>query len=178
MEEDLNPRETLGLTQSQIAILLKMSRSHWSMFELGKRHLPHKTSSVLNEMVAYTQSAEAKTTPKTEQQLEQEEALQEALKDMHKENEFQLEHVARKLAPLEKKYRAQCNALPLLAYLMTKNPNADEREIKLLETITRLVTRSVTPKMVIEMNKWQVRLEMLKAEKRWLEERMGIKEEG
>ena len=175
MEEDLNPRAILGLTQSQIAILLKMSRSHWSMFELGKRHLPDSAFSVLNEMLVYAQSEEAKTAPKTAQQLEQEEAFQECLKKMHKENEFQLEHIARKLAPLEKKYKAQRNALPLLAYLMSKNTNADGGKIKLLEIITRIVTRGVTPKMVLQMNKWQIKLELLQVEKSLLEERMGIR---
>ncbi|WP_395632697.1 hypothetical protein [Flavobacterium sp.] len=174
MEEGLNPREILGLTQSQIASLLKVSRSLWSMYERKDRYLSDSASSVLNEMLVYAQSAEAKTAPKTEQQLEQAAALQEALKEMLDENEFQREHVSRKLAPLEKKYQAQCNALPLLAYLKAKDPNADEREIKLLEIITSLVTRGVTTKMIIQMSKWQIKLEQLQAEKQWLEERLKI----
>jgi hypothetical protein len=76
---------------------------------------------------------------------------------------------------LEKKYKAQGNALPLLAYLMAKNTNADGGKIKLLEIITRIVTRGVTSKMVLQMNKWQLKLELLQVEKRLLEERMGIR---
>jgi transcriptional regulator with XRE-family HTH domain len=176
MKEGFNPREVLGLTQDQIAILLNVSRSHWAMYERGERDLPTSAFLVLGDIMAYAQTVAAKSAPKTEQQPEQAAALHVSLQKMLKENQYQREHLARKLALLERKQEAQGKALQLAAYLKAKNPNAKERETQLLNRINAKATKGVTHKMLLQIIKWQIKLEMLQVEKRLLEERIG--EEG
>lgn len=173
MKEGFNPREILGLTQSQIALLLKVSRSHWAMYEKGKRHLPDSASSVLHDMMANVHTVEVKATPKTERQEKQYEDMQEALQKMFKENKYQLEHVARKLAPLERKHQAHLKAQQTVAYLKAKNPEASERESKLLDLIHTMATRGITHKLLLQITKWQIKLELLQEEKKLLEERIA-----
>lgn len=173
MKEGFKQREILGLTQSQIALLLKISRSHWAMYEKGDRHLPDSASSVLHDMLANVQTVEVKVTPKTERQVKQDEAMQEALQKMVKENNYQLEHVARKLAPLERKHQAHLKALKLVAYLKAKNPEASERESKLLDLIHTIATRGITHKLLLQITKWQIKLDLLQEEKKLLEERIA-----
>lgn len=61
MEKDKNIREILGLQQQEIAILLKVTRSQWSLYEIGKRDLPIAAKLKLAEMLAFMQKSDAKS---------------------------------------------------------------------------------------------------------------------
>lgn len=174
MKKGFNPREVLGLTQHQIAKLLNVSRSQWSMYELGQRDLPASAFLVLGDMMVYAQTITLQTAPKTEHQLKQAATLQVALQKLLQENAYQLERVARKLTPLEQKHQAQLKTLQLLAYLKTKNPNTGTLQSKNLERITTQTINGVTLKDLFQIVKWQIKLEQLQAEKKWLEERLKV----
>lgn len=174
MKKGFNPREVLGLTQHQIAKLLNVSRSQWSMYELGQRDLPASAFLVLGDMMVFAKTITVQTAPKTEHQLKQEASLQVALQKLLQENAYQLERVARKLAPLEQKHQAQLKTLQLLAYLKTQNPNTGTPQSKNLDRITTQTINGVTLKDLLQIVKWQMKLEMLQAEKQWLEERLKV----
>lgn len=174
MKKGFNSREVLGLTQHQIAKLLNVSRSQWSMYELGQRDLPASAFLVLGDMMVFAKTITVQTAPKTEHQLKQEASLQIALQKLLQENAYQLERVARKLAPLEQKHQAQLKTLQLLAYLKTQNLNTGTPQSKNLERITTQTINGVTLKDLLQIVKWQMKLEMLQAEKHWLEERLKV----
>ena len=174
MKKEVTTCELLGLSQLEISLLLKINRSQWSMYELGQRDLPASAFLVLGDMMVYAQTITVQTAPKTEHQLKQAATLQVALQKLLQENAYQLERVARKLAPLEQKHQAQLKTLQLLAYLKTQNPNTGTPQSKNLERITTQTINGVTLKDLLQIVKWQMKLEMLQAEKHWLEERLKV----
>jgi transcriptional regulator with XRE-family HTH domain len=103
----------LGITQQQAAMLLGVSRSQWSMFELGKRDLPLPAKQLLAEMLAHVQPAEtlaknAHVTPLvTPQQCE----------SLLRENEFQRLLVMRKITTATQKQQAQDRLGQLASFL-------------------------------------------------------------
>jgi len=62
--------QALGLTQHEIATLLEVSRSTWSMYVLGEREIPMSKLSLLHDMKAYVEAAVAQTESKNSQQPE------------------------------------------------------------------------------------------------------------
>lgn len=175
MKRGSNPRVLLGLTQDEMAMLLNVSRSHWSMYELGKRELPTSALLILADIMAYTETVAGKTAPKTEHVVRQEETLVEALTKLLKENLYQQEHVARKLAALEQKQEAQLKTQLLVDYLKAKKPNHKGLESGLLNLINAKATNGVTPKDLLQMTRWQIKLILLQEEKKLLQERIAKK---
>lgn len=49
-------RAILGLTQIEIAMILNISRSQWSLYELNLRNLPSAPSMLLFEVMAYMEN--------------------------------------------------------------------------------------------------------------------------
>jgi transcriptional regulator with XRE-family HTH domain len=86
----------LGLTQDEMAMLLKIGRSAWSMYELGLRDIPAPAKLLLAEMLKHMQNHEK---PAPERRADPGPALGRMLK----ENEFQQLLVARKIAALERR---------------------------------------------------------------------------
>lgn len=62
MQKGVNIREQLGVTQEELALLLKVTRSQLSMYELGKRDLPIAAKKQLAELLLYVK--EQSTTQK------------------------------------------------------------------------------------------------------------------
>lgn len=175
MKRGSNPRVLLGLTQEQMAMLLNISRSHWTMYELGKRDLPTSALLLLADIMAHAETVAGKTAPKTEHVIKQEETLVEALTKLLKENQYQQEHLARKLAALEQKHEAQLKTQLLADYLKAKKPNHKGLELGLLNMINAKATNGVTPKDLLQMTRWQIKLILLQEEKKLLEEHIAKK---
>ncbi|RKS02736.1 helix-turn-helix transcriptional regulator [Flavobacterium sp. 102] len=115
----MEKRETisilLGASQLEMATLLKITRSQWSMYELGKRSLPLAAAQQLSEILAQVQPQKRakKQVPTAEQQAQKKQTLEALLR----ENEYQQLVVERKIAGIQKKQVAAVAALQLLGYL-------------------------------------------------------------
>lgn len=105
----------LGISQMEMAMLLKITRSQWSMYESGKRDLPLAAKVLLAEMLAHVQSAKA-TALKNPSQLGQQET-KEKLQASLKENQHQQTAMEKKVAALEKKQTAFASAQHSIDYL-------------------------------------------------------------
>ena len=64
--------ESLGFKQWEMATLLQINRSQWSMFESGKRSLPTPALYLLSEMLEHLKSQEAMASDKLSDESAQE----------------------------------------------------------------------------------------------------------
>ena len=113
MKKKESIRTLLGISQEDIAILIKVSRAQWSMYESGKRNLPAEATIKLAEMFEHVQLAKAKAS-KHPSELSKETG--QNLQALLKENEYQQSLTERKVKTLEKKQAATLAALHLVNY--------------------------------------------------------------
>ncbi|MCF6130601.1 helix-turn-helix domain-containing protein [Flavobacterium sp. AS60] len=112
-----NIRSRLGLTQQDIALLLKVSRTKYSLYELGLRNLPSAAGERETEMDAYMIKPEAKA-PQNLPGMENEEAkIKQLLGKRLKENDYQLQGITRKIDSVQEKLITNEKAVQLLHFL-------------------------------------------------------------
>lgn len=126
MKKNTTITALLGVTQHDMATLLGVSRSQWSMYELGKRDLPLAAQQLLAAMLVYVNAPEATTNslpPAVRQQV-----TKKQLERLLHENEYQQMLVAKKIDAITKKRETQLRQLRLQEYLIANDPeNANTR---------------------------------------------------
>lgn len=158
-------RELLGVTQEDLALLLQVSRSQLSLFEIGKRDLPAAAKLKLAEMLSYSQNSfkRKETTIATTIQENEKEKI---IKDFLFVNLRKQRAVKKKIASLEKKQQNSIAALHLAEFLNTsesKNPSyilADGIELKAKNNLEKNNLK--------EIYKLQIKLELLEIEEKHL----------
>lgn len=158
----------LGLTQDDLALILKVNRTTFSMYELGSRPLPLASTQLLAEMIQYVCSPElaAKTTAHPADQLAQK---QKAVQKMLKENVYQQMATARKITSVEAKYTAKLKALQLVEFLSRTKDTKESDEGALLRYIAYKASKSLKSQGLDLLFKLQLKLEMLQLEKMLLD---------
>lgn len=155
-------RRTLGLSQQEIATVLKVTRSRWSLFELGKRDLPLEAKKKLSEMLTHMKNlGDVKSPAKAKSDSE---SRKKVLNKLQLNNEYQIQLLSRKMASLEKKLAKNSQALLLANFL---NQNKDDK--KLAKSITARASRLSEEKGKTDLFKLELKLELLKLEKSLLE---------
>jgi len=108
----------LGISQLDAAMLLGVSRSQWSMYELGQRDLPLRAKQLLGELLTHVQTnytaAKSAPPPPRNEQLQR---LERQLRD----NEYQRLLMTRKIAKATKKHEAQVRLAHLVAFLSSRD---------------------------------------------------------
>ncbi|RZJ67479.1 MAG: XRE family transcriptional regulator [Flavobacterium sp.] len=94
-------RESLGLTQFELAALLNISRPVLALYETGKRSLPVSAHQKMSELLAHAQSA--KTDVKAESGKDERALLVKHIERLVLENDYQRMTVSRKIADTEQK---------------------------------------------------------------------------
>ena len=143
----MRKRETicklLGTTQEEMAMLLRVNRSQWSMFESGKRDLPLASLQYLSEILVYMQSPEAKSARNKGNAAKAATEKKQTLEALLMENHCQQMLVARKIADIEKKQEASVKALQLAAYLNKQTEKNREPDSKLGESIVNRANKAI-----------------------------------
>lgn len=171
MKKESTIRAMLGVSQTDMAGILQVSRGHFAMFELGKRDLPLHAKLLLAEILGHLKAPEksvrgAKQTK--ELQLEKHNELQQLLD----ENERQRLLVATKLKAANKKQEAAYNSHQVVNFLNEIPPKKAKISTSVVRTINRKATRSVKSGSLGNMLKHQIRLEVLEFEKLLLESKI------
>lgn len=112
--------ELLGMKQEDIAMLLRVTRSQWSMFELRKRDLPIGAKLKLAEMLGFLKLLEHKQKGSFLHIKIQETKRKKLLEVQKFNNKYQQIIVEKKIKAIEKKHEAAMNALSLVDFLETK----------------------------------------------------------
>ena len=104
---------SLGVTHGEMAMLLGISRSLWTLFEQGKRALPLAATVKLTELLAHKQAAKdvVKPSPRVSQ------TNTKQFESLLRKTEYQLMSISRKISATEKKQSAQRGVQLLSAYL-------------------------------------------------------------
>lgn len=154
----------LGLTQKQMALLLQVNPSQYSMYESGKRHLPLKSRQLLAEMVGFLKF-EDKGAKMRELMLEQEEAKRAQLEKELRRNEFELYEINKKIEVAEVKYNSNLAAIGLVDYLTT-HPNMKEAlDCELLNVISSQAARAIKKSGLAKLTALRMKQELLELEK-------------
>ena len=97
-------RTLLRLTQQDMAMFLGVSRSHYSMFESGKRALPMVAMQRYAELVSQASTAQAKPKATPAKKIkEMHTARQQILKRLLQENEYQQLLIAKQISRIVRK---------------------------------------------------------------------------
>jgi transcriptional regulator with XRE-family HTH domain len=161
-----NIRDLLGITQEDLAALLKISRTQLSMYEIGKRELPSTAIIQLAEMLRYLQEDASKSADTTSLLKEQAIQKEKALEEMRKENHFKQLVLEKKLNVLEKKYKANFSAFQLTKYLEKQDTENGKLESQLLKTIERKASAELNKNGIAMITKYKIEKEVLQAEEK------------
>ena len=173
MEKDKKIRELLGMKQDDMAMLLKVTRSQWSMYEIGKRDLPLAAELKLGEMLAFVQQSDTESAdifPHIKMQQAKIEQVYENLKLINAHRQIIVE---RKLKLIEKKYEVALIALKFIRFLEIKEEQI-HKEHDLLLTVLKLKAEAAVQKNGLHIQaKHQHKLQTLLQEELLLNKTAG-----
>lgn len=166
MRKRENIRDAFGISQEELAIVLKITRSQLAMFETGKRELPSTAIIQLADMLRYLQEDASKSADTTS--LLKAQAIQKgkALEEMRKENHFKQLVLEKKLNALEKKYKANLSAFQLMKYMEKQDTKNGKLESHLLKTIERKALAELNKNGLAIITKYKIEKEVLEAEEK------------
>ncbi len=108
----------LGITQLELAMLLKVSRPLITLYESGERELPTHAKHLLADIVKHLDSEPVQAKRKAHS-LEREALVQDHLRRMLTENEYKSLVNANNITKLEKKLEGEMRRPHLVAHLKT-----------------------------------------------------------
>lgn len=164
MKKDTTHSALLGLTQIQMAALLKVHPSQWSMYESGQRDLPHTPTQVLAEMLSYLQ-LENKSLKVKQHRNEQEELMKNYIEKLLSENEYQLQKMGKKLALAERKYHNNIHVIGLIDYLAKLSSTEEALDRELLKSIASKAESDLKKSGLAELTHLRIKEELLQQEK-------------
>lgn len=118
MKNRSNLKNILGLQQEEMALLLGIHRTLWSMYESGKRDLPLKAKQKLAVLLSFAQ--ENKTTRNEKRIAAERKEVLQTLEKSYIELQYQLEVAQRQLQTAQKIRQQNLAALELITFLETK----------------------------------------------------------
>ncbi|WP_293894991.1 helix-turn-helix transcriptional regulator [Flavobacterium sp.] len=154
----------LGLTHKQMALLLQVSRSQWSMYESGKRHLPLKARQLLAEMIGFLKF-EDKGAKVRQLVMEQEEAEKKDLEKQLRANDDQLYLIGKAITQIEVKYNGNLAAIGFVDYIATLPHTRQKLDGELLEIIASAAERAIRKSGMANLKALRRKQELLELEK-------------
>lgn len=160
-------RLLLGISQDEMAQLLQVHRSQWSMFECGKRDLPREAKILLAPMLAQaTQAGLKRPAERGYTDIKKREYLKELLQD----NELQRLKTARKVEITKMLYQKTLATLNLTAFLKESEAERPAHLKTLVHSIQAKATHVLADCNPMAIMKQEIKLELLELEKLLLEE--------
>lgn len=164
MKKDHTPSKQLGMPQKDLAMLLGVSRSLYSMFESGQRNLPTAASLLLTEMLAHFHAPQ--TQAKVQQRKAEITGLQHQLENLIRENEYQRTLIERKWAAAQKKHEAATRRAMVMEFLANHKPGMKNAGASLAKSTAE---ESLTAKTLLAL---ELKKEALDLENRILHDRI------
>lgn len=169
MQKRTTIREQLGITQEELALLLKVTRSQLAMYELGKRDLPVAAKKQLSELLLFVMEQSA--TKKVAKSAMKEETLlkKSIVEELLQTNILQKLKAGRALEQLEKKLKEGQASLNLISFLEKKTAKKEQQTDLVLESMKTKSLKVVNQSNLAVVTKLQIQQEVLEAEKKVLE---------
>lgn len=171
MGKDKTIRSSLVLSQEEIALLLGIKRSVWSMYEGGKRDLP--TAALLKLTTLTTHATTISKVAKKEQpyQKKQQAAKQKMLLKEIENNKFEQLQLERKLKQLHNNYEQAERTIQFVA-LFKEKEEVTAREAVVLEHIQNKAFAILEKNGIALQTKQQLKLNALLAHTKQLEKEL------
>ncbi|WP_162127949.1 helix-turn-helix domain-containing protein [Flavobacterium phycosphaerae] len=167
MKKTQSLRSVLGLTQDDLALILNVSRSQFSKYELGLRDIPLAAKRLLADLVAYGCAPLTDTpSPHLEAQNRQKHL---AVGRMLKENEYQQELTRRKIATVESKYTEYLQALKVVDFLSVRRETQDPTDQAVLRAIAHKANKCLRSQGLDRLFRLKLKLYLLELEKMLLD---------
>ena len=157
-------RELLGVSQKEMAILLKINRAQWSMFESGKRDLPFEAKIQFAEMLTYVQSARKETSKNKPKPSPSDEKSTKKLKSSLPFNQHRQLITAKKIENLQKKQAMAKAALYLEGFCEKSLLEQPKFVADKIEEILKRANNDVQLGESAEMIQLQIKLKVLQYE--------------
>lgn len=141
MEKKRVFRSLSGLTQLEIAMLLKVTRSQWSHYEANRRDLPNDAGIRAQEMLSYMSSPKAIAFQKSSKPGYEKSKTKLMIEKRITENEYQLAGIARKIFGVEKKLDNYLKAVRLMEFL---NSPEEVKKATSPEAVRSITSTSIT----------------------------------
>lgn len=123
-------KKLLGLSQEEMAMILGITRTQWSMYEIGKRNLPSAAAVEFSKLLHYIQENHSKEMEMPDFMKEEEKRVYGQLrKDMQK-NEYKLNRLTKKMERAQSLYEEALAALQVVDYLESQPENERITTIK------------------------------------------------
>lgn len=156
-------RQFFGVSQEEMAMILKISRAQWSMFESGKAELPHDARMEYYDLLAYVQSDKGEVAKKGPQPAQsKEEALK--LKFSLVVNQHRQGFTSKKIENLQKKQAMAEAALHLEGYCENSKQEQPKFVADKIEEILKRANKDVQLGESAEMIQLQIKLKVLQYE--------------
>ncbi|MGH2667472.1 helix-turn-helix domain-containing protein [Flavobacterium sp.] len=110
-------KNTIGLTQDEMAMLLGVTRSQWSMYEIGKRSLPLEATKQLAGILQHLQNAKATSDAIQKVTTAEQKKNREWLEQEYTSLQYKKAVLDRKIAAMETKRAEGFAALEVVDYL-------------------------------------------------------------
>lgn len=168
MEKDKKIRALLGMRQEDMAMLLRVNKSQWSMYEIGQRDLPLEAQLKLTEMLAFVQKSDNEAVNPFLDVEGQNVKTIKVVENLKLVNQHQLLIAKSKLQFAEKKYNAAVIALRFIAFLQS-NDHVFATEQNLLLKVIQLRAEAEIRKNGLHVQaKHRIKLQVLKEEEKVL----------
>ena len=166
-------RTLLSVTQQEMAMLLHISRSQWSMYELGERDLPVAARQLLAELLMHlkvNKNIDKSLPMPSDRQLQ---LQQQKLAHLLRENEYQQLLLARKIAAYEKKQASRINRLQIVDFVDTRHAKKGNNESVLHQNLADKVIREQVEEDYVVVMEHELKQELLHLEKSLLESKLA-----
>lgn len=170
MENKKSIRSLLGFKQEELALLLKVSRSQLSLYELGKRSLPLHAMEKLALLVSQLQNPAVEN----EQNKNTTEVDKKVVQQLILKNAHQQLIIEKKITALLKKQNANLVSHKIITNIMEKGKEWNKKEIaslKLIATNREKKIKENTSKTVFQL---EIKKEVLKFEEKLLKEKLTL----
>lgn len=167
MKQISSIRLMLGVSQEDIARLLKVTRSQLAMFETGKRDLPSEAKILLAHMLVHATQASLKRQSVSSQP---DAKKQEFLKELLQENEFERTRMARRLEKIRNSHQKRQAVLNMTVFLTKYTADKAESYQQLVQSIQAKATYMYGGCDDTTLMNCEIKCELLEREKQLLEE--------
>lgn len=166
--ETNNFKNILGLNQNEMAMLLKITRSQWAMYQTGKRPLPREAKLQLAELLNFMLSQE---NLKQNIDLKEKEHLKlKILEKIEIDRLLKEKAVATKLKRVQEKYKREWQK-DLIFQFLENNKNSNLKELFVLKNNTNTFDFK---KSLISQMEMELQIELLKQEQLSLKKNIQI----
>lgn len=168
MGQDKKISALLGMRQEEMAMLLGVNKSQWSMYEIGQRDLPLNAQLKLAEMLAFVQQSDNEPVHLLVDVEGQSLKTKKLVENLRLINQHKLLITKHKLQLTEKKYKSAVTALRFIAFLKS-NDQEFANEQNMLLGIIQLRAEEVMRKNGLHVQtKHRIKLQVLLEEEKIL----------